>query len=710
MTEQEATSPAAGLREPEKPVVASRTALPEHPKQPSNGQQKEPAPRSKPSPRLKRPAHAQAAHSRYVPAIDGLRAFAVLAVICYHLGLDWAPGGLMGVTVFFVISGYLINGLLVAEHERTGTISLPQFWLRRVRRIIPAVLLAVAGTVALCALISPALLEKARPDILPSLLFYNNWWQILHDVSYFEAAGAPSPLTHFWSLAIEEQFYIVWPFVLLLLFRCKLGKKPIAAIIALLAIASAVEMALLYDPLGDPSRVYYGTDTRAMSLLAGALLALIWPSAAFGPKVEKAHVRVLAGGRLHVREPEHLAKPTRELHGAKRFFLNLGGVVALVGLVAIMCFTNGFSAFPYYGGIALTTVLSALLIAAVVVPNSWVARLMQLSPLVWIGKRSYGMYLWHFPIILLTSKIGWPIEIPWWVHIAQIVVIFAISDLSYRFVENPIRKGDLSAWYYAHTLHEPVPTKTRARRIITTIVVAAICAGAAAGLIIVQPPTEISKAKGVVAALTAQARPRVKQEIAAEKRRQEEQREKERKQAAKNAYENLFMTQHANAAGEPIFEPLLVGDSVPAGALGEFYETFPYGYADAVVGRNIWESTYEDYLKSNQVGTYVVFCLGTNGAVDDAQIDELLSKVTDDKKVILVNTRSTYFDWDDVTNAALARAPERHPNIVAVADWYSASENHPEYFIYDGTHLLPEGAVAYISLIDETIRKSLEAQ
>ena len=217
------------------------------------------------------------AKSRYVPALDGLRAFAVLAVIFYHMGLGWAPGGLMGVTVFFVISGYLINGLLVAEHEQTGSISLKSFWLRRVRRLFPAIFLSVVGTAALCTIFDHTLLDKMRPDILPSLLFYNNWWQIFRDMSYFEQAGNPSPLTHFWSLSIEEQFYVVWPLLLLLMYKLGAKKKTMSRVVLVLAIVSALEMALLYNPQGDPSRIYYGTDTRAMSLLPSRASATATP-------------------------------------------------------------------------------------------------------------------------------------------------------------------------------------------------------------------------------------------------------------------------------------------------------------------------------------------------------------------------------------------------------------------------------------------------
>ena len=214
----------------------------------------------------------------YVPALDGLRAFAVLAVIAYHMKASWAPGGLLGVTMFFVLSGYLITGLLIREYQKSGTISLSNFWLRRVRRIIPAVVFAVLGTGLLCTLFDHALLTKMRPDVIPTLLFVNNWWQIVHDVSYFAALGDPSPLTHYWSLAIEEQFYLVWPVALLVCMKAGASKKALRTGTIVLAAFSALEMLILFDPSQDPSRVYYGTDTRAFSLLIGAWLSFVWPA------------------------------------------------------------------------------------------------------------------------------------------------------------------------------------------------------------------------------------------------------------------------------------------------------------------------------------------------------------------------------------------------------------------------------------------------
>ena len=627
--------------------------------------------------------------SAYVPALAGLRAFAVLAVILYHMKVGWAPGGLMGVTVFFVISGYLINGLLVAEHEATGRISLKGFWMRRVRRLFPAIALAVVGTAALCTVFDHVLLDKMRPDIAPSLLFYNNWWQIFRDLSYFEAAGAPSPLQHFWSLSIEEQFYLVWPLALILMYKLGFKKKHIAAVAIVLAVASGAEMTLLYDPHGDPSRIYYGTDTRAMSLLVGVWLAFALPSAAFG------------------KDPG-ITKDDRFTW----ITLNIVGVCAFAGLVAIVAFTNGFSAFPYQGGIALTTVLSAIVIVVLVVPGTWMARVFALKPLVWIGKRSYGMYLWHFPIILLTTNFNTTTGTPWWMWLVQIALIFVVSALSFTFVEDPIRKGVIRAWWRQRAAKKSAGAHAgggegeRSGRVGASAFVVSACFVALLGValygVFAVQPTDYAAVyagagkSGSASSADSESAGSEGSESAASSG-----------SSAAASYEEAFGQQRLNAAGKPVYEPLLIGDSVSLGAEDEFYRVFPHGHLDSVVSRNIWESPYDEYFAADQVGDCVVFCLGTNNAVEGWQIDEdLLSSVGNDKKVFLVNTRSTT-DWMEGTNAEIARAPERHPNVVVV-DWYRASEGHDEYFAGDGTHLTEDGARAYVALIDEAIRKSYE--
>ena len=330
--------------------------------------------------------------SRYIPALDGLRTLAVVAVVLYHLNLTWAQGGLLGVTIFFVLSGYLITRLLLNEVAKTGHIDLKSFWIRRIRRLFPAVVTVVVVTCALCTIFNHVMLTKMRPDILPSLLFFNNWWQIAQDVSYFNALGDPSPLTHFWSLAIEEQFYLIWPPLLFAMVSMHVSKPNTRRVVLGLAAVSALAMMVLYNPTADPSRVYYGTDTRVFSLLLGAWMAFI-PDRDLAP-VRLAH-RLGLDRLASAAKRGKLDKNAKDGHGEKtdsaaetapaqpsalaRFWsspasIDVLGVVGLVGLAAMVALTNGYTAFQYRGGTLLCSILTLMVIAACVQPQSLVAR------------------------------------------------------------------------------------------------------------------------------------------------------------------------------------------------------------------------------------------------------------------------------------------------------------------------------------------------
>lgn len=328
----------------------------------------------------------------------------------------------MGVTVFFVLSGYLITGLLAKEIATTHTIKLGHFWLRRIRRLFPAIVCVVVATAALCVLFNHALLTKMRPDIIPSLFWFQNWWYVVRDLSYFESVGDPSPLVHFWSLAIEEQFYVVWPLIILGLYKLGANSKFMRRLCLVLSVLSAVLMMALFDPAADPTRVYYGTDTRAYSLLIGAWLAYVWPWQRFSD----------------TRSPRYpTARTVRTLD-----------VAAIVSFAAICFFiiaVNGYSQLMYYGVIFAVSVLTAIIIADAVLPTSRVARVMSWKPLSWIGIRSYGMYLWHYPIILLLRHAMDPSS--WLFPVVAVTLTFVVAAVQYRYVEDPIRKGAIGRFW-----------------------------------------------------------------------------------------------------------------------------------------------------------------------------------------------------------------------------------------------------------------------
>ena len=325
---------------------------------------------------------------RYMPGLDGLRASAVLAVIFFHLGFGWAPGGLLGVGIFFTLSGYLITDILLGQYMRKGAIHLGRFWPGRARRLLPA------------------------------LFYVNNWEQILANVSYFTRFAPEGPLNHLWSLSVEEQFYIFWPFILLIglkLIRDRQGNglRPHLAIATLvLAIASSIEMAILYHPSLDPSRIYYGTDTRAGGLLFGAALAMVWPSRRLSQKITPQARRTLDG-------------------------------VGCLGLliIAIMIWRTGeFSQFLYRGGFVVLSLATVMVLMPLAHPACRLGNIVGCKPLRWIGVRSYGIYLWQTPVIVLTSPQG-PHGQNLLRDLLQVAAIFLIASLSWKYVEEPIRHG-----------------------------------------------------------------------------------------------------------------------------------------------------------------------------------------------------------------------------------------------------------------------------
>ena len=361
--------------------------------------------------------HGRGAKLGYRPALDGLRAVAVVAVMLYHGGVSWAGGGFLGVDVFFVLSGFLITSLLVQEWSRTGRIALRAFWWRRARRLLPAmmvVLVAVAGY----ALVASSSQPHLRGDSLATLGYVSNWWFIESGQSYFDQFMEPSPLRHTWSLAIEEQFYIAFPLLLVALFgRLRLGIQGVRLVLFSAALGSAALMAVLYEPLADPSRVYYGTDTRLQALLLGAVLALI-PSVNFQGTPLYSQVR----GRW-VRLPGW----------------GLLGWAALGGLLVMFTLARELAPWMYRGGFLLAAVLSGVLIAAVSKsPESALGRSLSWRPVVAIGVVSYGLYLWHWPVYVAVSHERTGLDGP-----ALLALRFALTGLlaflSFRFVEEPVR-------------------------------------------------------------------------------------------------------------------------------------------------------------------------------------------------------------------------------------------------------------------------------
>ncbi|MDR5599512.1 acyltransferase family protein [Paenibacillus larvae] len=356
---------------------------------------------------------------RFMSGLDGLRALAVLAVIIYHLNPDWLPGGFFGVGMFFVLSGYLVTDLLMARRIQTGSFCLKDFWVSRIRRLVPAVLVMLTTVVAWITLTDPSRLVSLRGDVVSTMLYAKNWWLIFHQVSYFESFGPPSPFLHLWSLAVEGQFYLVWPLLLAVMIRLKFRRIYLLGVLTTGIVLSALLMGLYYEPGTDPSRVYYGTDTRVFALLIGALLAILWPSRRLSDKISASARRIL----------------------------DITGTVSLGLLLYLLWSVGEYDPFVYRGGLLILSAVTAVLIAVLAHPAPRLGKWLSWKPLTWIGVRSYGIYLWHYPVIILTNPVVNTNGFNAGRAVLQVTASILLAALSWRYIEEPIRRGALRrAW------------------------------------------------------------------------------------------------------------------------------------------------------------------------------------------------------------------------------------------------------------------------
>jgi peptidoglycan/LPS O-acetylase OafA/YrhL len=369
---------------------------------------------------------------RYVPGLDGIRALAVLFVIAYHLRFSWAQGGMLGVAVFFTLSGYLITDLLLTHWVKEGDLGLGQFWLRRARRLLPALFAMLAVVTVWVSLLDASQLTAVRRQVIAAAVYLSNWSTISQHASYFARFATPLPLDHLWSLAIEEQFYLLWPFLLLLAIYLVRGRLALILLTLLAAGASALAMALLYHPGYDPTRVYEGTDTRAFGLLIGAALAMAWPTASI---------------------PAAASRP------AVRNLLDLLGLLGLLAIAVLVYLTSSFTPFLYPYGFLLLSVATAATVAAAVNPAGRLGVALAIRPLRWTGVRSYAIYLWQWPIIVLLSPVQGPISLP--LAAGEIGLTFLIAALSWRYLEDPIRHGALARLYRRLSAHPRLAPRRR---------------------------------------------------------------------------------------------------------------------------------------------------------------------------------------------------------------------------------------------------------
>lgn len=608
---------------------------------------------------------------RYITGLDGIRAIAVIMVLAYHLKLALFKSGFLGVTVFFVLSGYLITGILISEVEEEGTIDLKNFWLRRIRRLVPAVMSMAVVIIFVSAVVNRIIFTKGCKDFLASVLGFNNWWQIFNKVSYFEAAGVPSPFTHCWSLAIETQFYLIYPLILLGIYklaksrgegRAKRGLL-FAGVTLLLGLISVILMIVLFDPQQDASRVYYGTDTRAFSLLFGALLAILWD------------YRMV---------PRRLSASVNMVLGSVSF------AVLLVMTIAI----NGSSNFWYRGGQFVGTILTVLVIYTVLGRKTWLSRFLSNPVLKWIGDRSYSIYLWHYPIILLISK---GIKASWWITLIEIVLSVVLAELSYRFIETPIRHGIIGE--YLNILRSrPKSRQEKKRQVQVARRSLKVMAGTfvlTVSLILCMIFVPKKNALDTLQKREAKAKETGKMT--------EEQLAKQKANGSES--EDTICT--ANLTDDEILEGLnllLIGDSIAVDVTDDFYEMFPNSVSDTKIGRitSLGKQVLDSYIDEKKwEGEGVIFASLSNSPIN-GELEDIREKIGKDMPLFLTTVRIPHDTFEDESNSKIKKFVEENDHTYLI-DWYAASEGHDEYFDADDTHLLSAGAKAYANCIKEAV-------
>lgn len=608
---------------------------------------------------------------RYITGLDGIRAIAVIMVLAYHLKLALFKSGFLGVTVFFVLSGYLITGILISEVEEEGTIDLKNFWLRRIRRLVPAVMSMAVVIIFVSAVVNRIIFTKGCKDFLASVLGFNNWWQIFNKVSYFEAAGVPSPFTHCWSLAIETQFYLIYPLILLGIYKLVKSRGEgranrgllFAGVTLLLALISVILMIVLFDPQQDASRVYYGTDTRAFSLLFGALLAILW------------EYRMV---------PRRLSASVNMVLGSVSF------AVLLVMTIAI----NGSSNFWYRGGQFVGTILTVLVIYTVSGRKTWLSRFLSNPVLKWIGDRSYSIYLWHYPIILLISK---GIKASWWITLIEIVLSVVLAELSYRFIETPIRHGIIGK--YLNILRSRPKSRQEKKR---QVQVARRSLKVMAGTFVLT----VSLILCMVFVPKKNALDTLQKRETKAKETGKMTEEQLAKQKA-NGSESDDTICTADLTDDEILEGLnllLIGDSIAVDVTDDFYEMFPNSVSDTKIGRitSLGKQVLDSYIDEKKwEGEGVIFASLSNSPIN-GELEDIREKIGKDMPLFLTTVRIPHETFEEESNSKIKKFVEETDHTYLI-DWYAVSEGHDEYFDADDTHLLSAGAKAYAKCIKEAV-------
>ena len=570
---------------------------------------------------------------RYIPAIDGLRAIAVIAVLLYHLGFKWIPGGFLGVDLFFVISGYVITRLLLDSIQRSGGLDLRGFYAGRIRRLLPPLIFMLVITAIFIGVWAPDSMRRFLTDTPFALTGLMNWWLVFKHQDYFESFGRPPLLQHTWSLGVEAQFYLFWPLILLFVLKT-FGKKVIPTAALMIATFSGIALLLAsvktdLNSNQSVSHVYFGTDTHSIGLFLGSALAVSWIPQNLRLNIEKR----------------------------AQDFIDFIGVFGLFGLLASFLFIQESDPTAYRIAFPLVGLFGSAIIMSIVHPASRFAPILQHPFMVWIGERSYAIYLWHWIVFQVTRPAQDLAGSTWALYIFRILVVFALADISQRWIEIPVRNGAISNWFRGMKYR----TKDVQRRQKAT-----------AGLVSLALLATIAAVSSNALQIADKNQAVVKQMF------------KDNSVATISKIPGLWV----------------VGDSVILGIRTELDSKHHIGLINARVGRQAAELlTVIKHDKAKMADAKTVIDLGNNNRLTSEEVKAIFTELSDQPLVIVVNT-AVPREWRDSNNQLINDEAANFPNI-KVVDWAQKSENHPEYFAPDGVHLIPAGIAAYVAAIND---------
>ena len=628
--------------------------------------------------------------SKYLPSIDSLRALAVLAVIIYHVDVNYLPGGFLGVDLFFVLSGYLISSLIIKEYRKTGSLNLYNFYIRRARRLLPAVYFMITVGLVVMVLFNEVLLRKSHLDAIFGYIYSSNWWYIFHKLDYFDSFGAQSPFKHLWSLAIEEQFYMIFPLLFLLVNRKKKSKdgtyklnKNFLYVILGLILVSLIAHILLFD-INNISRIYFGTDTRAFSLLVGVVGAILYP-------MERLHAKVT---------PQ------------QNMLYSVVSLVSIATLITVMIYTSEYNTLLYRGGFLLVAILGLIVIISSGKQHTLMSRLLSFKPVVFIGKISYSLYLWHFPVLVLTtpvSEIGNPNI---FFVILRIVLTFAVAIVSYVFVETPIRK--LGFKNYINVIFKKLKKRPGKSRKVYAGIVGLVSVLFLMGIFGKSVPfistafvKEMESNKETQFVNNGNNKDNNQEKSSDSNKDNKDNKDNNQEKSSDSNKDNKVNKEDKKNSDKKYSSVLVMGDSLTVDIGEKFQGLYPGAVIDGKIGRQLYVAVEEakSYSKYNNENSAVIFQLGTNGPFTESQIEELV-KEFDKADIYFVNIKVPRA-WEKTVNAALKETQEKHSN-VKIIDWYSVANSSKDLFEPDRVHLNQTGIAEMVTLIEKNLKRPVE--